>query len=353
MRRLISKALEPMGDSCAPGTTMLALSLRHTTRYTYRRSVGFGEHRMMFRPREGVDQRVIASRLVIVPEPVELRFTQDLFGNWVGLARFDAHADTLTFDSHVMLEHAPNLAAEAANDTIRPLAARFDGYDEDEMADLSRSIRPHFADPEGELQGWVGRFLSRHGSTDVLFALSAITQSIRSDFRYAQRLQGGCQSPLETLRLRRGSCRDFAMLMMEAARSLGLAARFCSGYIYCGDVATGGAASAQRGGGHTHAWVSVYLPSCGWIDFDPTNGIVGNTDLVRVAVVRDPRQAAPLTGSYMGAAEDFLGMEVAVDVNVALPHHGGALTGLAPSANASPAPAPSQQAPAPSLLWVA
>jgi transglutaminase-like putative cysteine protease len=317
---------------------MFALSLRHTTRYAYRKSVGFGEHRMMFRPREGVDQRVIASRLVIVPEPVELRFTQDIFGNWIGLARFDAQAHELTFDSHVMLEHSPNLAAEAASDIIPPLAARFDGYGDDEAADLGGSIKSHFPDPEGALKRWAGKFLSRVGPTDVMTALSGMTQAIRSEFRYAQRLKGGCQPPLETLRLRRGSCRDFAMLMMEAARSLGLAARFCSGYIYCSDVATSLAAppSVRRGGGHTHAWVSVYLPSCGWIEFDPTNGIVGNTDLVRVAVVRDPRQAAPLTGSYTGAAEDFLGMEVAVDVDLALPHHGG---GFASSAPMSPQPA--------------
>jgi transglutaminase-like putative cysteine protease len=332
---------------------MLVLCLRHTTRYTYRKAVGFGEHRMMFRPREGVDQRVIASRLVIDPEPVELRFTQDVFGNWIGLARFDARAEALTFDSHVMLEHTPSFAAEAASDVVRPLAARFDGYGEDEAADLSGSIQTHFPDPDGVLRLWSSRFLSRLGPTDVLAALSAMTQAIRSEFTYAQRLQGGCQPPLETLRLRRGSCRDFAMLMMEAARSLGLAARFCSGYIYCGDVATSSAAAARRGGGHTHAWVSVYLPSCGWIEFDPTNGIVGNGDLVRVAVVRDPRQAAPLAGSYIGAAEDFVGMEVAVDVDVALPHHSGAFGSVAPNAGVSASPAPSQQALGTSLLRVA
>jgi transglutaminase-like putative cysteine protease len=334
---------------------MFALSLRHTTRYSYGKAVGFGEHRMMFLPREGVDQRVIASRLVITPEPLELRFTQDVFGNWIGLARFDAQADTLTFDSHVMLEHSPNFAADAVSDVIRPLAARFDGYGEDEAADLGGSIQTHFADPDGELRLWAARFLSRLGPTNLLTALSAMTQSIRGDFSYAQRLKGGCQPPLETLRLRRGSCRDFAMLMMEAARSLGLAARFCSGYIYCGDVATSSAAStsARRGGGHTHAWVSVYLPSYGWVEFDPTNGLVGNADLIRVAVVRDPRQAAPLTGSYIGAAEDFVGMEVAVDVDVAHPRHGGGFASSASNLGAPPGPAPSQQALSPSLLRVA
>jgi transglutaminase-like putative cysteine protease len=295
---------------------------------------------------------LIASRLVILPEPVELRFTQDVFGNWIGLARFDVQAESLTFDSHVMLEHTRSFAAEAASDIIRPLAARFDGYGEDEAADLDGSIRTHFPDPDEELRGWAARFLSRRGPTDVLTALSAMTQAIRADFRYAQRLQGGCQPPLETLRLRRGSCRDFAVLMMEAARSLGLAARFCSGYIYCGDVAPSAAkpGAARRGGGHTHAWVSIYLPSCGWVEFDPTNGIVGNADLVRVAVVRDPRQAAPLTGAYLGAAEDFVGMEVAVDVDVALPVNGAAST---PASSVAPPALSPAQAPAPSLLRVA
>jgi transglutaminase-like putative cysteine protease len=332
---------------------MFVLSLRHTTRYTYRKAVGFGEHRMMFRPREGVDQRVIASRLIIAPEPVELRFNQDVFGNWVGLARFDAQAEELTFDSHVMLEHTPTFAADAAGDVIRPLAGRFDGYGDDEAADLGGSIQAHFPDPDGELKRWACRFLSRRGPTDALGALSAMTKAIRAEFRYAQRLQGGCQPPLETLSLRRGSCRDFAMLMMEAARSLGFAARFCSGYIYCGDLAPSAASSgmARRGGGHTHAWVTVYLPTCGWVEFDPTNGLVGNADLVRVAVVRDPRQAAPLTGAYLGAAEDFVGMEVAVDVDVALPLNGAGFA--TPASGVAPSPLSPPQAQATSLLRVA
>ena len=68
------------------------------------------------------------------------------------------------------------------------------------------------------------------------------------------------------------------------------------------------------GGGHTHAWVRVYLPACGWVEFDPTNGIVGNADLVRVAITRDPRQATPLHGTWIGEPGDFLDMEVEVDV---------------------------------------
>jgi transglutaminase-like putative cysteine protease len=117
-----------------------------------------------------------------------------------------------------------------------------------------------------------------------------------------------------------GTCRDFALLMMEAVRSLGLAAQFVSGYIH---TPYPEGVSARVGGGHTHAWVRVYVPACGWVEFDPTNGIVGNADLIRVAIARDPRQALPLYGTWCGSADDFLGMDVEVDVrsHQKLPHH--------------------------------
>ena len=112
--------------------------------------------------------------------------------------------------------------------------------------------------------------------------------------------------------MRSGTCRDYAVLMMDAARSLGLAARFVSGYVYSPYVSR--ESPGRIGGGHTHAWVRIFLPSCGWVEFDPTNGIVGNADLVRVAITRDPRQATPLHGTWAGEAGDFLDMDVTVDV---------------------------------------
>ena len=119
------------------------------------------------------------------------------------------------------------------------------------------------------------------------------------------------QSPEETLRLERGSCRDFALLMMEAVRSLGIAARFVSGYIFVAETYD----SADSGGGATHAWMQAYLPGAGWVDFDPTNSIVGNRNLIRVAVAWDHGQALPLWGSFIGPASSFLGMDVAVRVS--------------------------------------
>jgi transglutaminase-like putative cysteine protease len=138
-----------------------------------------------------------------------------------------------------------------------------------------------------------------------------LTYAIKEGFSYERREESGVQSPLRTLDWRRGSCRDFAVLMMEAARALGIAARFVSGYVY---VPLGEDQPARLGGGATHAWVQIYLPGSGWLEFDPTNGLIGGKDLIRVAVARDPAQAAPLTGAYFGSVDDELGMEVSVEV---------------------------------------
>ena len=293
---------------------MPILNIHHLTRYSYRRPVAFGDHRVMFRPLESYDQRILDSRLVILPEPVELRFVHDVFGNCVGIARFAGKADEISFESQVRLEHTPAPLVTEDEDLIDASAQTFPfAYSAEDLPDLMRSIERQHSDPERRLERWAQRFLRRDGPTGVLAALSEMTHAIRREFSYCQRLYGPAQAPLETLRLGSGTCRDYAMLMMEAARSLGLAARFVSGYVY----SRGGHGGPKRaGGGHTHAWVRVFLPSCGWVEFDPTNGIVGATDLIRVAITRDPSQAAPLWGSYDGEADDFLGMEVEVDVEV-------------------------------------
>ena len=129
---------------------------------------------------------------------------------------------------------------------------------------------------------------------------------------------------------RRGSCRDFATLMMEAARALGFAARFVSGYLYVPDRDTG---EHYLGGGSTHAWCQIYLPGSGWVEFDPTNGIVGNRDLIRVAVAREAQQAIPLHGCYFGDAAIESEMDVSVHVRRLPP--GGFLAAPRPGAEAS------------------
>ncbi len=292
---------------------MPVLSVRHLTRYRYRNPVAFGDHRMMLRPREGYDQRLLSSELVIAPAPVQLRYVQDVLGNWIGVARFHGRASELSFESRFTLDHTPQPAfGDQPGDLDVFEAGRPFAYDAEELPDLIASIQPQHDDPDGTLTRWALRFVKPSGATSLQHLLADMTQAIYADFRYGKRFEHGVQTPLDTLERQGGTCRDFAVLMMEAVRRLGLAAQFVSGYVH--SPVRNLVQTARTGGGHTHAWLRVYLPSCGWVEFDPTNGIVGNTDLIRVAVVRDPRQAPPVHGAWSGFPGDYLGMDVEVDV---------------------------------------
>jgi transglutaminase-like putative cysteine protease len=288
--------------------TMPLLTIHHKTEYRYAHPVAFGEHRIMLRPRDGHDLRVLSNELEISPQPASLRWIHDVFGNSVAIATFQARADTLSFVSTATVEQSPAEAFALTPDDPAYFYPFL--YDEEELPDLGQFITPQYGDPQGELSAWARNFLDAEGPTPTFAILSAMTHGIRDAFIYRKRHEHGTQHPLDTLQLRSGTCRDYALFMIEALRRLGIAARFVSGYI----AVPGDRAHGYAGGGSTHAWVQVYLPSAGWIEFDPTNGIVGARDLVRVAVARDPRQAIPLHGTYLGAADAFVGMEVAIDV---------------------------------------
>jgi transglutaminase-like putative cysteine protease len=185
-------------------------------------------------------------------------------------------------------------------------------YGMDEAADLARSTERQYPDPSREVDRWVRQFLRQDGPTGTRELLTTITHAIRARFTYVAREEMGVQDPIRTLRLGSGSCRDFAVLMIEAVRALGFAARFVSGYLY---VPQRG--SSRVGGGATHAWLGVYVLGAGWVEMDPTNGIIGNRDLIRVAVTRDHRHAVPLYGTWTGFPSDSLGMTVEVSVTEA------------------------------------
>jgi transglutaminase-like putative cysteine protease len=287
---------------------MSILTVRHITTYTYRRPVAFGEHRMMFRPRDSYDQRLVDSGLRITPRPATLRWVHDPFGNCVAFATFDQKADTLRFESTIWIEHFPGNTPDFQTERH---AQRYPfAYDPDEGPDLAPWIARGYPDPDGRVERWARKFAPKGRPTPTGKLLMTLTCAIAESFAYARRPEGGTQDPVTTLRTGKGSCRDFALLMMESVRSLGFAARFVSGYLYVPSRD----GPTYVGGGATHAWCQVYLPGAGWIEFDPTNGIIGNRDLIRVAVARDPRQAVPLSGTYRGGSADAL--EMVVEVNV-------------------------------------
>ena len=289
---------------------MPIVTVAHTTRYSYRQPVGFGEHRLMVRPRESYDQRLIETRLEIDPEPLELRWLHDVFGNAVAIARFDRKRSAeLSFTSFVRMEHDPVVRETVA---IESYARTYPfTYSSEDMPDLLRSIERNHIDPQRKVDDWARRFLRSDGPSDTLAMLAEMTATIRREFTYVGRPEKGTQTPTETLKLGRGTCRDFAVLMIEACRSLGLAARFVSGYVYNPSRGEG-----RVGGGNTHAWVRIFLPGSGWLEFDPTNGIVGNRGLIRVAVARDPLQAVPLSGSWFGFPASATGMDVSVEIHL-------------------------------------
>ena len=288
---------------------MQRLTVDHKTTYFYSRPVKFGEHRLMFRPRDSHDLRLLDARLSITPQ-AKVRWLHDVFGNSVTIASFETAAERLSFESTIVLDRYPfDQTAFPIEDYAKTLPF---SYPASEVPDLGRSIERHYSDPARKVTEWTRRFLNEIGATRTEDFLIAATRAIRQEFKYEERTTPGVQSPTETLERGAGTCRDYAVFMMEAVRSLGLAARFVSGYLY--DPALDGKGSEIQGAGSTHAWVQVYLPGAGWLEFDPTNGSHGGHNLVPVAVAREPAQAIPVSGTFDGDPEDFVEMTVEVTV---------------------------------------
>ena len=282
---------------------METLTVRHTTIYRYRRPVEVGEHRMMLRPRDSHDLRLIDTRLVLSP-PGTTRWLHDVFGNSVTYVSFDRPATELRIESHLEIER---YALDQPAFELDPAAARYPfTYSADDRSDLGRMLLRHHADPNDIVGAWArGIVLTR--PTPTMALLQDLNAAIYREFAYQRREAEGTQTPIETIERGAGTCRDFAVLLAEAVRGLGFGARIVTGYLV--DRSPEG---TSRGGDATHAWSEIYLPGAGWVAFDPTNGTVGGADLIRVAVARDIHQVVPISGSFFGAPGDYLGMTVDV-----------------------------------------
>ncbi|HEV7912312.1 MAG TPA: transglutaminase family protein [Albitalea sp.] len=283
----------------------------HTTEYRYAKPVELGEHRLMFRPRDGHDLRVLATDLQVQPGVHDIRMIHDVYSNSVALVQPQSPAAELKFTCLFTVEHTGERALDL------PLSSGAETYPFEYTAE-DRLVLQHFLTPfydaDETLMAWARQFIRTDGPTESRQLLVDMTGHIRDTMKYQPRDEEGVQSPGETLALQQGSCRDFATLMIEAVRRLGYAARFVSGYVYTPEADAQSGDEKQAAPGATHAWLQVYMPGAGWITFDPTNNLIGGTDLIRVAYARHASFASPVSGTWVGAAADYLGMTVEVTV---------------------------------------
>ncbi len=284
---------------------MTTLKIHHRTTYRYRQPVSLGPHRLMLRPRESRDLRIVSSDVTVTPAAT-LTWAHDVFGNAVATATFQNMASTLMIESAVELDlnAAPWPVFDiAASAIVYPFQ-----YSADEFTDLGALAIQQYPDPTSRLRDWARAFV-RGDSTNTLALLQDLCAGVSNWISYQSREEEGTQQPLQTLDRGWGSCRDFAVLFADSARSLGFGARIVSGYLY-----NPGQLLGSGGAGSTHAWAEVYVTGAGWISFDPTNRTAGGFNLIPEAVARDIRQAMPVSGSFAGMTDAFMDMAVEVSV---------------------------------------
>lgn len=278
---------------------MSKIRITHETEYHYSCPVRFGPHQAMVRPREGHDLHILGATLGTEPAS-SARWMRDISGNSVVVLTFQNPAPKLRIVSKVEVEIFDDISPEFLLD---PASVLFPfTYAPNEQMDIIPYRIPSYPYDGPEIQNWMQRIYRPGDQSETLTLLENLNREIFQSFRYAHRDEPGVQLPCRTLALGSGSCRDFAVFMMEAARHLGFAARFVTGYILMPE--------GQHGA--THAWTEIYIPGAGWRGYDPTNNKPAGSEHVSVAVSRDHEKASPLSGIWEGPANAFQQMKVSV-----------------------------------------
>ena len=282
---------------------MRCLQIKHVTTYQYAENVTLLTHKLLLRPREGHDIRIESAELIISPAH-QLLWQRDVYDNAVAQATFTEPGNRLSIDSRVLIQHYDD---QPLNFLVADYAVSFPfQYDVSERADLGPYLSAIYEQDRLLLSTWLLQFWHSGQVVETYLLLEWINKAIATGFNYQHREEPGVQTPAATLTSRAGSCRDFATLFIESCRSLGLAARFVSGYLY--------SPMLPQGQGATHAWSEVYLPGAGWKGFDSTSGQVVGNNYIAVAVSRHPESVPPVSGSFQAAAPQSPIMEVVVEV---------------------------------------
>jgi transglutaminase-like putative cysteine protease len=281
---------------------MARLRIRHESVYTYSAPVRFSRWRLLVRPIDTHANRLIEATLEAPPS--QIKWTNDAYGNSVCFLTPNDESAELRVVNNLVVDRYPAPLAQVSVDD--PCSATPIVYHLSDRAALTPFIGPTTDDDDKRYRDWLQTQLPLPGEPAVAY-LTRLTKAIQADFEYAVRWEEGTQSPAETVGRMGGTCRDFAWLMIESVRRLGFAARFATGYLYSPGVTV-------RGAGSTHAWCEVFLPDLGWIELDPTNGLVESEALIRVAATQTWREADPMNGPVFGDATCQVNVGVDVDL---------------------------------------
>jgi len=273
----------------------------HDTQYFYHQPVQFGPHRAMMRPREGHDLQIVGARVKVEP-PAVIRWLRDIESNSVAVLAFKEPSNRLHVFAEVDVDLSHDDPIEWLIDTG---AASYPfQYSPSEQVELVPYRLPSYPYDGPALRDWLSNLYQPGKMIDTFVLLNNLNAHIHDSLQYRERHDPGVQLPHETLQLGSGSCRDYAVLMMEAARFWGFGARFVTGYVQM----------AEGQHGSTHAWTEIFLPGAGWRGFDPTNNKMAGAEHISVAVARAQENAAPLSGYWEGPAGAFDRMEASVQV---------------------------------------
>ncbi len=276
----------------------MILSVEHTLYYSYSNSVSLTPHTIYLTPKASPNQEIVSFQLEILPIPNILYKNIDVEGNAQSVAFFDLLTDKLSFRAKV----------EIVSEQVNPFHFIYFPFEAETLPfkypEKELALLQHYLTDEGvtTLIDQFARQMAAEANWKTTDFLTRISAYIRYNFLYEKRLEGAAHSPEKTLISRKGTCRDYAVLMIAACKALGLAARFVSGYCY----------GSELQAHELHAWVEVYLPGAGWRGFDPTEGRIADFHYIALASSAQAELINPIRGGFRGNAVSSLNTFVAI-----------------------------------------